>query len=102
MTTKQALAKLKSLGTAQTRKTYGRHGVSGEMYGVKFGDLYQLVKEIKTDHKLSIMWPVVDVDLAIACLRSFECDQTTLPSYSCGAGRDIGTRGDKGTVRVEQ
>ena len=47
MNGKQALARLESLGSAQTRKIYGRHGVLGEMYGVKFGDIhvisYQLV-----------------------------------------------------------
>jgi hypothetical protein len=43
MTAEQALAKLKSLGSAQTRKTYGGHGVTGEMFGVKYGDLGKLV-----------------------------------------------------------
>lgn len=33
MTFKQAMAKLKSLGNAQTRKVYRNHGVTGEMFG---------------------------------------------------------------------
>ena len=53
MTDKQVLARLRSLGSAQTRKTYGRHGVTGKMYGVKYGDLYKLVKQIKVDHGLT-------------------------------------------------
>ena len=50
---KQALAKLKSLGSAQTRKTCGRHGVTGDMFGVKYGDLNELVLQIKVDHELA-------------------------------------------------
>lgn len=53
MTSEQALARLWKLGSAQTRKTYGRHGLPGEMYGVKFGDLAKLVKEIRQDHELA-------------------------------------------------
>ena len=57
MTASQVLKRLKSLGTAQTRKTYGRHGVTGEMFGVKFGDLSRLVRQIKKDHALALeLW----------------------------------------------
>jgi 3-methyladenine DNA glycosylase AlkD len=53
----QALAKLESLGTAQNRKIYGRHGVTREMYGVSYANLGKLVKEIKVDHALALdLW----------------------------------------------
>lgn len=48
-----ALRELESLGSEQTRKTYRRHGVTGEQYGVKFGDLSKLVRKIKVDHELA-------------------------------------------------
>jgi 3-methyladenine DNA glycosylase AlkD len=79
MTRKQALAKLKSLGTAQTRKTYGRHGVSGEMYGVKFGDLYKLVKEIETDHELALeLWDSGNHDARVLATMVADPDKVTV------------------------
>ncbi len=44
----RTLQTLKDFGTEQTRKTYRRHGVLGKQYGVKYGDLGKLVKQIKT------------------------------------------------------
>lgn len=49
----QTLARLKSLGRAQTRKTYARHGGIGKMYGVSYADLGKLRREIKVDHRLA-------------------------------------------------
>lgn len=57
MNAMEALKKLKSLGSAQTRKTYSRHGVTGEMFGVKCGDMSRLVRQIKMDHELALrLW----------------------------------------------
>ncbi|MEX2115021.1 MAG: DNA alkylation repair protein [Pirellulales bacterium] len=53
MNCQTALARLKAAGSAQTRKTYGRHGVRGEMFGVSYAHLGRLHKEIKTDHALA-------------------------------------------------
>jgi 3-methyladenine DNA glycosylase AlkD len=53
MTYRQAMLLLKSLGTAQNRKVYARHGVGGKMYGVSFANLGRLTREIKKDHALS-------------------------------------------------
>lgn len=47
------LRELEALGSEQTRKTYRRHGVFGEQYGVLFGDMDRLAKRIKTDHELA-------------------------------------------------
>ena len=49
----QAMQELESLGSEQTRKTWGRHGAAEPMFGVKFGDLGKLHKRIKTDHALA-------------------------------------------------
>jgi 3-methyladenine DNA glycosylase AlkD len=53
MTTDEALAALESLGTEQNRKTYGRHGVCGPMYGVSYANLNALKKKVKVDHELA-------------------------------------------------
>jgi len=78
MTNKQALAGLKKLGTAQTRKTYGRHGVAGEMYGVKFGDMGKLAKEIKQDHELALeLWDSGNHDARVLATMIADPDQLT-------------------------
>jgi 3-methyladenine DNA glycosylase AlkD len=47
------LDELKALGTEQTRKTYRRHGVLGEQYGVSYADFGKLKKRIKVNHALA-------------------------------------------------
>lgn len=57
MDSKTVLAKLAACGSAQTRKTYGRHGVRGPMFGVSYQHLGTLKKAIKTDHSLAVeLW----------------------------------------------
>lgn len=46
------MAQLKKLGTAQTAKTYARHG-SAKCFGVRFADIYKLQKQIKQNHPLA-------------------------------------------------
>jgi 3-methyladenine DNA glycosylase AlkD len=53
MTITATLDELKSLGSEQTRKTYKRHGVKGDMYGVSYANLGKLKKKIKVDHQLA-------------------------------------------------
>ena len=54
MNLNSALRELKRHGTAQNRKVYRRHGVGENMYGVSFGDLRGLAKQIKHDHPLAL------------------------------------------------
>ena len=57
MNLKDTLSELKAAGSAQTRKTYGRHGVTREMFGVSYAVLGKLTKKIKTNHKLALgLW----------------------------------------------
>jgi 3-methyladenine DNA glycosylase AlkD len=49
----EVMQQLKTWGSEQTRKTYKRHGVMGEMFGVSYANLYTLRKKIKTDHRLA-------------------------------------------------
>lgn len=53
MNYKDLIQELKSLGTEQNRKTYKRHGVQGELYGVSYAHLGTLKKKIKVDHELA-------------------------------------------------
>ncbi len=47
------LQEMESLGTAQNRRIYRRHGVAGEQYGLSFANLKTLQKRIKQDHALA-------------------------------------------------
>lgn len=47
------MAALKKKGSAQTRKTYERHGVSCDVFGVKIGDLKVIAKQIKGNQELA-------------------------------------------------
>ena len=48
-----ALEKLRSMGSAHTRKVYVRHGITGDVFGVSYADLGKLRKEIGADHALA-------------------------------------------------
>jgi len=70
MTFKQAVAALKKGGTAQNRKIYGRHGVSGEMFGVSYSEQKKLAKTAGRDHELAVdLWATGNHDARIlACM----------------------------------
>lgn len=54
---KQVMSELKTLGTAQNRKVYGRHGVTDPTFGVSYANLGKLKKKIKQDHALALaLW----------------------------------------------
>lgn len=53
MNAADVLGQLKSLGSEQCRRTYVRHGVKGPAFGVRYGDLGKLKRQIKTDHALA-------------------------------------------------
>jgi 3-methyladenine DNA glycosylase AlkD len=51
------LKELAALGSAQTRKTYGRHGIRGPMFGVSYKHLGMLTRKLKTNHVLAMeLW----------------------------------------------
>jgi 3-methyladenine DNA glycosylase AlkD len=54
MTAKQIMTELKSLGSDQIKKIWLNHGVQGDYFGVKIGDLKVIQKKIKHDHALSL------------------------------------------------
>lgn len=50
----QVLAELEALGTEQTKKTYGNHGVREPLFGVTSGALKPLAKKLKINHPLAL------------------------------------------------
>jgi 3-methyladenine DNA glycosylase AlkD len=53
----EVLAQLEAAGSEQTRKTYARHGITGECFGVSYAVLGQLRKKIKVDDALALeLW----------------------------------------------
>jgi 3-methyladenine DNA glycosylase AlkD len=57
MTLDETMSALERAGSAQTRKTYARHGVTGAMFGVSFATLKELTKRIGIDHELALaLW----------------------------------------------
>lgn len=67
--TREVLAELEELGTAQNRKVYGRHGVRGELFGVSYADLGKLAKRHRGDAALALeLWDSGNHDARIlAC-----------------------------------
>ncbi len=53
MNCQEVMKQLESMGTAQNRKVYARHGASENMFGVSFANLGKLQKQIKVDHELA-------------------------------------------------
>jgi 3-methyladenine DNA glycosylase AlkD len=62
----ETMARLEAAGSAQTRKTYGRHGVRGPMFGVSYAELGKLKKQIKQDHALAeALWETGNHDARV-------------------------------------
>lgn len=63
MSRAEAMAALEKAGSAQTRKTYARHGAREPMFGVSFATLKTLMKRIRVDHELALaLWDTGNLD----------------------------------------
>jgi 3-methyladenine DNA glycosylase AlkD len=82
----EILAQLESLGTEQARKTYSRHGVGANQYGVSYADLGKLKKKLKTDHALALdLWASGNHDariLALMIADPKQADSAILDSWA--------------------
>ena len=59
----EVMKELKSLGSAQTVKTFRNHGADGDMYGVKISDLKKVLRKIKGDQALAMeLWDTGNSD----------------------------------------
>ena len=77
MSLKEVMAALEKNGSAQTRKTYARHGAADPMFGVSFGYLKTLVKRIKVDQELAeALWDTGNFDARN--LASKVCDPANI------------------------
>lgn len=54
MTAKDIVAELKTLGTAQTKKTWMNHGAQEPCLGVKVEDMKKIQKRVKMDYQLAL------------------------------------------------
>ena len=78
MTYQQVMAALKANGSAQTVKTFRNHGVTGEMYGVRYAFLKTLHKQIKTDQALAeALWQSGIHDARVFACWVADAQQTT-------------------------
>ena len=75
---------LEAAGSAQTRKTWARHGIPEPCFGVKYADLYKIVKRIGQNHALAEqLWKSGNHDARIvatmiadaASMKATELDQ---------------------------
>ncbi len=70
MTLSEAMAALKNAGSAQTRKTYARHGAPEPMFGVSFAALKALVKRIGVDHEMAqALWATGNFDARLLAVK---------------------------------
>jgi 3-methyladenine DNA glycosylase AlkD len=87
-TTDSVMASLEAAGSEQTRKTYRRHGISDNMFGVSYATLGALEKQIRReknparDHAMGLdLWATGNYDACILALRLLDpqrMDEATL------------------------
>lgn len=75
----EVMERLETLGTAQNRKVYARHGVKEPSFGLSYGNLNKLKKQYKKFPELAPeLWASGNHDARIlACMLA---DATTLPA----------------------
>lgn len=77
---------LEKSGSAQTRKTYARHGVGPNMYGVSFAKLGEMKRKIKVDQPLAEqLWATGNYDcrqLAAMILDPATIKKATLNAWA--------------------
>ena len=70
MTLAEAMSALEKAGSAQTRKTYARHGAAEPMFGVSFATFKTLVKRIRVDQELALaLWDTGNFDARILAVK---------------------------------
>jgi 3-methyladenine DNA glycosylase AlkD len=73
MQAREVLKQLEALGSEQTRKIWHRHGVVGPMFGVKYGDLEKLRKQVGRDQALArALWQSGNHDARILAVMVAE------------------------------
>ena len=98
MTKIEVLKELRANGSAQTRKTYRRHGIRGEMFGVSYAVLGKLKKKIKLDQSLAEeLWATANQDAR--ALATMIADPNTIGVRTLDAwAKDLDNRGLAGAL----
>lgn len=79
MTFQEAMKALEDAGTEQNRKTYSKHGVKNELFGVSYGNLGKLTKKIKQDHALALeLWQSQNHDAMILATMIADPEELSL------------------------
>ena len=70
MSLAEAMSALEKAGTAQTRKTWLRHGAEEPIFGVLFSEFAKLRKRIGVDHELAVaLWGTRNSDARILAVK---------------------------------
>ena len=98
MTKTEAMKELRTNGSAQTRKTYRRHGIQGQMFGVSYAVLGKLKKKIKIDQSLAEqLWATSNLDARV--LATMIADPGTIRVGTLHAwAKDLDNRGLAGAL----
>lgn len=78
MSLTQTMKSLKSLGTAQNRKVYARHGVRGACFGVSYANQGKLAKKIGVDQELAVkLWASGNHDARVLATKIADAGRCT-------------------------
>ena len=84
MNAAEALKSLEANGSAQTRKTYLRHGITEPMFGVSYAHLYKLAKQIGRDQAIAeALWNSGNHDARV--LATLVADPETIQKSTLAA-----------------
>jgi len=82
----EVLAELEANGTAQARKTYRNHGVTGDLFGVSYTFLKKLHKRVGTDHALALeLWESGNHDARVFACWVADGELTTVKQLEAWA-----------------
>ncbi len=76
--TQEILSELESLGTAQNRKIYGRHGVTAPCFGVSYGNLDKFAKRLRKSPAPGLpteLWATGNHDARILALKVIRAEE---------------------------
>jgi len=98
MNAAEALKSLEANGSAQTRKTYARHGISEPMFGVSYAHQYKLAKQIGRDQATAdALWKSGNHDARV--LASMVADPATIKKSALTAwAKAMGNRCQAGEL----
>ena len=97
----ETMAELEAAGSAQTRKTYTRHGATGPMFGVSFATLKTMTKRIDVDHELALaLWDTDNFDARNLAVKIVDPARMTSPDLDRWVGEAAAPRLGGGYVAM--